>query len=519
MNSVIFENYETFINENKHDFNSPNDVVRLFNDDGMFTAYMESLTDRIDPDSKVGVINMLNRQREMILGESANVNASSFARGWVVSSFPILTDIYAEPLISQLCNVYPVTAPTITIPKMGLRAITKSFDGLTETIVDNMPNAFQQVQAAELVLTTTPGTSTNAFTALGLNPDIMKMNRRYTLLTNIIITETPSGGGSHEHKLELLYRPDNRNQISQELSFEDSTGTDITIRITGNVDYAKGTIIINILLDEISTSSFTADSAEFKLRFLPTGTKNGRTKVVIYNNGIDLTIDPNADFYIELDQEDIQDFQSIYKVDLLQTMSSGIKRQMLLNKDYDISYFLAAAEPEIDKFGAKRVVDMDQFRTTAETYNPATVIDVFKGIIPYISQLMGVIKKNYGMYPKYLVAGLQTAALLRSLQDFAVTLSSREGAIGFSGETANFSKLKVLESLSMNDNKMYLSTKANPNSLEHASIVDLVYQPMYIIKETTMGQSLNFVRSRTMSEIVRADGLGCIELQNIDRYM
>ena len=43
--TAIFENYETFINENKEDFSSPTDVVKLFNSDSMFQAYMESLID------------------------------------------------------------------------------------------------------------------------------------------------------------------------------------------------------------------------------------------------------------------------------------------------------------------------------------------------------------------------------------------------------------------------------------------------------------------------------------------
>jgi len=517
--TAIFENYETFINENKEDFSSPTDVVKLFNSDSMFQAYMESLVDGIDSDSRPGVLNMLNRQREMILTEGANVSAGSLAKGWVVSSFPVLVDIYQDPLVSQLCNIYPTKSPQITIPKMRLHAITKSYDGSTETRADNIPTAVSLIRSNEVNVDVVPGTTANVFTILGLDPDKIRMNRRYTLLTSLSITETTPAPSTITHDLDVSFRPDNRNQISRTVTFDADDGELVTVRLTGNVNYDDGTIIINASFDSASTSTFVADSARFTLRLLAKGSMNGRTKVFMSNEAIDVTIDPNNDFYMELEQEEIQDFQSIYKVDLIKTISSGIKRQILLNKDYDISYFLKAAEGEIASYGAKRVVDLDAYAATGSSFRPATAIDVLKAVVPYIAELMVVIHNNYGMYPTYLVAGSKTAALLRSLQEFVISLPTREGGLGFNGQTANFSKLKILQSVSMDDDRMYLSTKATPGSLQYASIVDLVYQPLYIIKETTNGQSRNFVRSRTMAEIVRADGLGCIQVQNIDHYI
>ena len=522
MTTTIFENYETFLNDNKQDFSTPNDVVKLFNSDSMFHAYLESITDTIDGDSKAGVMAMLERQREMILTESANVGASSFAKGWVVSSFPVLVDIYQEPLISQLCNIYPTQSPQITIPKMRLHAKTRSYDGTTETVINNVPDATRLIRANEITYPVVPGTSSNVFTVLGLNPDNIKMNRRYTLLTKLTVIETQSDGTTTDtHDLDISFRPDNRNQISQSTTFKTTEdNVDIVATTNGNVNYNDGTIIINVTFDTgAAVGTFAATSAEFTLRLLPKNTMNGRTRVFMSNEGLDLTIDPNNDFYMELDQEEIQDFQSIYKVDLVQSISAGIKRQILLNKDYDISYFLKAAESAIAGYGAKRTVDLDAFASTGSAFRPATPVDILKGVLPYISELMGVVFKNYGMYPKYLVAGLKTAALLRSLQEFAIMLPKRDGGMGFNGESANFLKLKILESLTMDDNKIYLSTKAAPNSLEYASIVDLIYRPLYIIKEVTNGVNRNFVRSRTMAEIVREDGVACLQVDHIENYL
>lgn len=83
---LLFENYENFITENKDELNSPKDAYRLLNDDGMFRSYKESLTEGIDEDIRPNIMAVLDRQREMLLTEAANVGASSFAAGWVVMS-------------------------------------------------------------------------------------------------------------------------------------------------------------------------------------------------------------------------------------------------------------------------------------------------------------------------------------------------------------------------------------------------------------------------------------------------
>ena len=41
---------------------------------------------------------------------------------WAVMSFPILEDIYSEPIISEICNIYPVNKPTIKVPRIRIRS-------------------------------------------------------------------------------------------------------------------------------------------------------------------------------------------------------------------------------------------------------------------------------------------------------------------------------------------------------------------------------------------------------------
>jgi len=53
------------------------------NDEGMFRSYVDSLTEGLDDSVRPTVVNVLNREREMILNEAANVGASSVTSGYV----------------------------------------------------------------------------------------------------------------------------------------------------------------------------------------------------------------------------------------------------------------------------------------------------------------------------------------------------------------------------------------------------------------------------------------------------
>jgi len=227
----------------------------------------------------------------------------------------------------------------------------------------------------------------------------------------------------------------------------------------------------------------------------------------------------NEDFLLELETEDIQDFSSIFKIDLLSTLSEAIKRQISLNKDYDVVWLLESGESEMETYGAKYTLDLDEYRSSADNFKPTTPVDIFKSVVPYISMLMGKIHRNYQMYPTYMIAGLKTAAMLRTLQSMMMNFPGKQGEMGFSGETAQFMKLKILEAASAQEGKIYLSIKPSQNNLEKSCLIDLVYQPLYIVKEITDGATRNYVRARTMTEMARYDGVGCIDVQNLDKYL
>ena len=57
--------------------------------------------------------------------------------------------------------------------------------------------------------------------------------------------------------------------------------------------------------------------------------------------------------------------QTIYNVDLIRTLSLAIKQQILLNKDWDLQYYLGAYESDMIANGASASFDLDTFTTNS----------------------------------------------------------------------------------------------------------------------------------------------------------
>ncbi len=517
---TLFENYELFLKEHADQITSPSEAIRLIADKSMFTAYVDALTESLDPKVRDTVIRVCNRQRNMLLTEAANVPAASFGFGWTVLSLPILVDIYCEPVISELCNVFTVDSPIASIPRSRIYAQTTGYDGtVTERVI---PTSRYLIRPDFVEKTVLPSVPYNVLTdVFAGDSSKFKMNRRYLMVDNLSITCTTSGGGTVERVVSVNFRPDNRAQILKEFTFLAGDGVTVRATFQGHVTWDTGIVFYNIVVNDdggTSDSDITFNSANFLFRFTPVSSMIGRTKVIPKIEHTDVTIDQNEDFLIDLTMEDIQDYRSIFKIDLARTLSDAIKRQILMNKDYDLAFFLSSAQSDISSNGAAVTVDFNTYTSSASAlnYTPSNAMDVFKNIAPRIAYVSGIVKRNMNMYPTYIVSGLNTASMLRSLQDMLVSIPGVQGELGFSGSVANFLKMRVLESSAISDNDLYLSTKAPANALEQSSILDLVFMPLYIVTETTDGNARNFVRSRTMIEVPRTEGLGYIRCDNLD---
>jgi len=83
METPIFENYEGFLREHADDISTPKGAAKMIQDEGMFRAYMDTLTDGMDDNIRETVIAVADRNRECLIEESANVPAGSFGSGLI----------------------------------------------------------------------------------------------------------------------------------------------------------------------------------------------------------------------------------------------------------------------------------------------------------------------------------------------------------------------------------------------------------------------------------------------------
>ena len=308
MSTTLFENYELFLKEHSDDISTPSDALRMITDNGMFRSYMDALSENLDPVQRSVVMAVADRQRDMLLTESTNVGASAFALGWTVASFPILVDIYAEPLISELCNVWTTDSHIISIPRVRIKAITTKYDGSTnETLMPSLRSLIRADVHNEAV---SPATSVNLLSAVfGSDANNFRMNRRYMNIRQVVVTDS---GLADPVVVNVNFRPDNRSQLSGQINYTTSDNKIAKILLHGFVDWDKGTVLYHVNIDDGgSSASIAVDSAVFTCRFTPVRSFKGRTKVQVHTEMTDLTIDPNEDFMVDLTQEDVQDYKSI----------------------------------------------------------------------------------------------------------------------------------------------------------------------------------------------------------------
>lgn len=528
---VIFENYEQFLKEHRDEMSTPSGALEMLSSDGAFRAYMSTLTEGLDIGTKSVVMAVAQREREMLLEESLNFGPSSAVVGYNVTYFPILTDIYSDPVISQIATTYPIGKPMITIPKIKVRATVNNTDGSTSNWV--IPRDTHLVRGASQSITLSPNISNNLFVLGGVpnTNDETTVNKRYFMVTNINLKDNSTPANTFSVPLSI--RADARGQISSKFTFVDThhSNTQIEGSLIGNIDFNTGSIQFAINYT-VPTSlvgvSYDTVSASVSAVFSPKRSDIGRVKVSLDVQGWDVNIDIKDDFEIELSAETIDDYKDIYNIDLVRTLSLAIKQQMLLNKDFELGYYLTAYEPEMMSNGASRLLDLEQFRDMNNTISPNSVLDIFKSVIPMVSSVSRTIRRNFRADPQYLLCGLKTASMLESLQTFVVNFPTvNNGEAGYMANSSpqnasgpiSFRRQTILASNALPEGKIYVIYKAPSDDLSRSTIIDLVYKPLYILDEVTNSIRRTFIKSRTTLEFTNIEAMGYIELQNYQRYL
>ena len=523
----IFENYEMFIKEHKNQIDTPHDAIEMLSSDGAFRAYIDALTEGLDVETKTNIFKIAEREREMLLEESINIGPTASVVGYAVTYFPILTDIYSDPIISKIATLYPTDKPIVTIPRITIESSVKNSDGTTSKF--RIPEYTTTVRTKPEIITLTPGISNSlhGLSAGGMvTVENAFVNKRYFLINNIRFVNS---AGTVINR-PIVLRPDARGQLNTEFTYVDPNSNTYKFTIIGNTNWDTGIVQFSFTINNVTApaatipSSMRVTSIDASVIFSARRGDVGRVKVGIKTEGWDINVDVRDSFEIQLDQEVIQDFSDIYEIDMLRTLSSAIKQQMLYNKEGDLAYFLKAYEPEFASFGSYSQYNMQEYTRSAGSgdFAPANILDIFKGVIPHITTVNRNIYRNFRATPQYLVSGLKTASLLEALQSYMVGFQSNDqGSAGFTSHSSviDFRRQTVLASDMLPDDRIYFVYKAPNDDLSRTALTEILYKPLYVIEEIDESQRRTYVKSRSAFELTAPHSMGYIEMTNYSDYI
>lgn len=495
-----------FIEENSQIFSDATSPLACIEENTLFDDFKGSMLDTIeegDTHTSDLMNNLLNRQREFLLQESSSLINSAEAVSYAVSTFPILTDLYAEPLLNKIITVYPYNKPVLTIPRQ--KWITKIIDEKGNVTTVEFPTNKEQVRPNFKSIKVKQ--SDDMYRVLGISNSQFRINARNFKIINLTVTVD-----GVDTAVPVYGAPDAKGSIVID-GIEIADGE---FQLLGQVNFENGNISWSIVTIEAPTSAVVMPK-DMEVRFRIFGLGNGLATVKArpQMNTLEINCDVEDFFEIENIEEVIQDWKSLYDLDIITNLKNYVKDQMKLNKDMEIADLLEFNIPTAKKYGQYRELDLTAFTSDTNT-KPTTVVDIFKNVQPVITALMERIRKNTRMKIQYIVTGIDAAAILKSLQAYAMKFDDFEGTTGQSGTLADFAKLEIISSACIKDDTIHLIPFAE--SLSQTSILEVTYKPLYIISETTNSIKRFFIKSRNWVGIVRNDAIGTIKLKNYEKY-
>ncbi len=514
--NLILENFSTYLSDNSDLFEEASGALSVVTDQVTYDAYTNKLLEGFEESDARRIQGMFDRQRECLLEESADMLASPDAITYAVTSFPMLVDIYSDPLLSKVITVFPSNVPTMSIPR--LKWVSKIINHKGEVTEVAFPTATQQIRIGREIVTLAQ--SGNVFNALGVADEKSKfrLNKRNFKLTEVVVT-AGSGSDAVDYYCDTIAVADARGNFSEDgitlLGARDANGDVITdvpeaeFKLQGQIIFESGDVTWAVINTGTGTV-VTAKQANLSLRIQGVGNGKAVVKARPSQDVLDINCDIEDSFEIENIEEVIQDWKSLYNLDIISQIKGFIKDQIKLNRDWEIADLLEENIPTCKKNGHYRSVDLSAVAGATGT-KPASVQDIFKNIIPVLISLQEQILKSTRFNIKYLVTGIDSAAVLKSLQNFAVKFDKYEGETGFEGSTASLAKLEVITSHAVGNGYIYLIPKSD--TLSQSTIVEISHKPLYIITETTDSIKRSFVKSRNWIGIVRTEPIGVIELK------
>ena len=528
----IFRNFNNYLSKTDN-LHVPKNFLETLLNDSTYNEFINSLTEGMS-ESQRSVANIVcDSQRDFLIQESANILNTDIAIGYAISYFPILCDTYCTNILGDAILYKKVNQPIFTVPKMKMIATVKNSDGTTDAWT--FPRALFLMRSGIEYLEVKPKITNNLFELSksypnNVNPELSKINKRYTTLQTLYITIkdlTTSEDQSIEYPISI--RPDSRSQLNTEfeIGYKD---TIIKCTLIGHVNYDSGLLQFNLStnLPKTSNLAITLDKAKLSTLFTSRTGDTGRVKISVRMSGMDMSIDVNEDFEFDLDVETLQEYNDIYNIDLIRTMSVAIKGQLLLNRDHDIANLLETAEPEMK---LNHTYDSIKFAPLFDgngTLSPGYYQAIYQNIIPKLTLITRYMYYNTTLIPTYLLCGIKTSAMLESLQEFSISFPEmRSGVGGFNNsyghdtvDKHSFRYYNILMSHAIPDDKIYLMYKPTTVEEEHyANIVNFIYKPLYMVEEITNSQKRTYIRTRSLTELINPHSLGCLHLDDIDTVL
>jgi len=506
--NLILENFDAFKQDNYELFEEAETTMSLVRDDMYYDSYTSKLLEGIEESESKLIRGMMDRQRTVLLEESSSLMASPEAVSYAVASFPMLVDIYSDPLLSKIVSVYPSNKPTLTIPR--LKWVSKIIDEKGNVEELEFPTASKMVRPGYKQIEL-PGAG-NLFTVIGVEKSGFRLNKRNFKITKLLVNVD---GSSDDVEVELVAVADARGNFH----CEDVTvpGADGSIfKLQGSLNFESGDIAWSLIPIIDGGTAVVAKLVTAKLRIFGVGNGKAVVKSRPKQDVLDINCDIEDSFEIENIEEVIQDWKSLYELDIIAQIKQFVKDQIKLNRDWEVADLLESNIPVNKKYGHHREIDLSSFPDDTNT-RPTTVVDVFKNLLPVITALIEKIRKTTRMEVSYIVTGVDSAAVLKSMQEYALKFEKYEGSTSQKGTTGDFNKLEIISSQAISDDMIYLITKSE--ALSQSSIVEVSHKPLYIIQETTDSIKRFFIKSRNWIGIVRNESLGSIKIKGYKTFL
>lgn len=531
----IFKNYYKALSSNSLNLKNPNSIINILEDDAKFKDFTNILFEGMSND-QISIANIIcEAQRNFLIQEmSNNIGNSDLAIGYAISYFPILCDTYCTDILGNAILFKQVDSPILTIPRLKMTASVQNSNGTVNNWT--FPRAMFLIRSEPEDFKLTPKLTHNLFSLskspTKLTPENSSINKKYFMLKTInveIKNEQTKTTETIDHL--LMIRPDSRNQFNYDFEIISAENPKIIANCTiiGHIVFDSGQLQYDMTtISSDPNYTFTIKYGTFSCLFNSRTTDIGRVKISVKMSGEDIDISKNDDFEYDLDVETLQEYSDIYNIDLIRTLSTAIKGQLLLNRDHDISNLLKSSIPDTKLNHTYEELQFVPIFDTNGYLSPGYYQSIAQLLIPKISLIARYMYYNTTLLPTYILCGIKTSVVLEALQEFIITYPQmRAGLAGYNNKygdktinRSSFRSYKIIMSHAIPEDDLYLLYKPTSKDEEvYSNIVNFIYKPLYLVEEITNSQKRIFIKTRNTVELLNTSTIGYIHLPDINEYL